>query len=87
LVVADEDAPRTVSLLAEGTGGVVRTGGFVGQSRELKINFSSLTINISSKVSFGFGSIFPDEKLNSRFNFVTQTCRLSSVKCHTRRNR
>jgi hypothetical protein len=30
LVVADEDAPRTVSLLAEGTGGVVRTGGFVG---------------------------------------------------------
>jgi hypothetical protein len=30
LVVADEDAPRTVSLLAEGTGGVVRTGEFVG---------------------------------------------------------
>ena len=30
LVVTDEDAPRTVALLAEGTGGVVRTGGFVG---------------------------------------------------------
>jgi hypothetical protein len=30
LAVADDDAPRTVSLLAEGTGGVVRTGGFVG---------------------------------------------------------
>ena len=30
LVVADEDAPRIVSLLAESTGGVVHTGGFVG---------------------------------------------------------
>jgi len=30
LVVADEDAPRIVSLLAEGTGGFVRTGGVVG---------------------------------------------------------
>ena len=30
LVVTDEDAPWTVALLAEGTGGVVRTEGFVG---------------------------------------------------------
>ena len=30
LVVADKDAPRTVSVLVEGAGGVVRTGGFFG---------------------------------------------------------
>jgi hypothetical protein len=30
LVVAEKDAPRTVSVLVEGAGGIVRTGGFFG---------------------------------------------------------